>query len=170
MNLIFRLVWVAIASMWRPKLEMMDESRLSFRVLPNDLDINIHMNNGRYLTITDLGRVDLIMRAGLFPVLRRRKWYPVIGSMRVSYRRPLEPFQAYELVTRVLGWDEQWLYFEHRFEVGDRLMARVLMKGLFLHGREKVPTEELAAALGHDGVSPELDPAVVDALRQRETA
>ena len=30
------------------------------RVWPNDLDTNAHMNNGRYLTLMDLGRFDLM--------------------------------------------------------------------------------------------------------------
>ena len=34
------------------------------RVLPNDLDINGHMNNGRYLTIVDLMLVEYFGRSG----------------------------------------------------------------------------------------------------------
>ena len=32
------------------------------RVLPNDLDLLWHMNNGRYLSLMDQGRVDLMVR------------------------------------------------------------------------------------------------------------
>mgnify|MGYP003290859366 CR=1 FL=1 len=37
---------------------VLDDSRVCFRVLPNDCDVNLHMNNGRYWTIMDLGRAD----------------------------------------------------------------------------------------------------------------
>jgi acyl-CoA thioesterase FadM len=36
-----------------------------FRVLPNDIDINGHMNNGRYLTMLDLRIVEYFIRVGL---------------------------------------------------------------------------------------------------------
>jgi hypothetical protein len=56
MNLWLRLFWLALALLWRRKLDPRhDVSRLTFRVLPTDLDLNGHMNNGRYLTIMDLG-------------------------------------------------------------------------------------------------------------------
>ena len=37
---------------------------LTPRVLPNNLDINGHMNNGRYLTIVDLALFTLFIRSG----------------------------------------------------------------------------------------------------------
>ena len=42
-----------------------DESRLSFRCLPTDIDFNIHLNNARYLMLADLGRIDIFIRTGL---------------------------------------------------------------------------------------------------------
>lgn len=165
MNLFFRLIWV-IATAWRRSpLTMLDQSRLTLRVWPNDLDTNIHMNNGRYLTLMDLGRVDLIIRSGLWRVIRDNRWAPVIGSAKMSYRRPLDPFQRFDIVTQVLGWDDKWVYIEQRFMVGEAMHARGVVKTLFLRGREKVPTSELAAAIGHDGPSPEIEADLVAALR-----
>ena len=40
-------------------------NEITTRVWFNDLDINFHMNNGRYMTICDLTRVDLFVRSGL---------------------------------------------------------------------------------------------------------
>ena len=37
----------------------------------------------------------------------------------MRYKRALEPMQTYTVVTRVLGWDEKWLFIEHLFEGGD---------------------------------------------------
>lgn len=164
MNLIFRLIWIVLAAFRKPATGVFDETRICLRVLPNDLDTNIHMNNGRYLTIMDLGRVDLTIRSGLWRVMRANRWYPVVGSARMVFCRPLDPFQAYELTTRVAGWDGKWVYMEQRFVVGEMVHARGVLKALFLKGREKVPSAELARALGHDGPSPDLDPEMVAAL------
>ena len=41
---------------------------------PWDLDPWIELNNGRTLTLFDLGRIPMAQRSGLIPVLRDRKW------------------------------------------------------------------------------------------------
>lgn len=74
MNLIFRLAKVLITAFFRDRLSLLDESVLEFRVLPTDLDVNLHMNNARYLSVMDLGRLDLLVRAGLFATLVWRHW------------------------------------------------------------------------------------------------
>lgn len=164
-NLFFRLIWIVIAAFRKPASGMFEETRIRLRVLPNDLDTNLHMNNGRYLTIMDLGRLDLTVRSGLWRAMRDNKWYPVVGSARMTYRRPLDPFQAFELTTRVVGWDDKWVYMEQRFMVGDHMHARGVLKALFLKGKTKVTSAELAQAMGYDDPSPPLDPDLVAALR-----
>ena len=164
MNLIFRLIWVLLAAFRKPAVDILDETRIRLRVLPNDLDTNIHMNNGRYLTIMDLGRMDLTIRSGLWRAMRDNKWYPVVGSAKMTFRRPLDPFQAYELTTQVIGWDDKWIYMEQHFLVGERVHARGVLKALFLKDGKKVPSTELAHALGHDEASPQIDSEIVAAL------
>jgi len=164
MNLIVRLIWVILTARGRGRMGAEDEGRFTLRCWPNDLDVNMHMNNGRYLTIMDLGRLDLIARTGLWPVMRARKWYPVIASAKISFRRSLNVFETFELTTQVIGWDDKWLYIEHRMERGGKVMAQAFVKGLFLGPGGKVPMAELIGAMGHDPQSPELDPEIVAAL------
>ncbi|NCT41334.1 MAG: thioesterase [Alphaproteobacteria bacterium] len=115
MNLYIRLVLVLIKSLWRKRLALLETSITHFHVLPNDLDLNMHMNNGRYLTVMDLGRIDLMMRCGLLQKALKHKYAPVLGSVKMRYRLPLLPFQPYELQTRIVCWDEKWAYMEQRF-------------------------------------------------------
>ncbi len=114
---------------------MLDECVLAFRVMPADLDINLHMNNGRYLQIMDLGRFDYIIRAGLFAEMRRRRWMPLVGSETIRFRRSLAPFRTYQLHTRLVYWDDKWFFFEQRFTARGELIASAMVKGL-LRGRE----------------------------------
>lgn len=65
MNLALRLLIVIIGTAFRPRLAPDSISRIRGCVLPNDLDLNFHMNNGRYLTVLDLGRIDFLLRIGL---------------------------------------------------------------------------------------------------------
>ncbi|KAG1647621.1 hypothetical protein GQR58_030448 [Nymphon striatum] len=55
-----------------PKSEVMDETRMHLHVLPTDLDIAVHMNNGRYLTLADLGRWDMMIRNGFWKTMRAK--------------------------------------------------------------------------------------------------
>ena len=83
MNLWLRILFLLLATPFRPKLEPpFGVSRLTFDVWPNDLDTNLHMNNGRYLTIMDLGRLDLTLRMGLAGHARRNGWMPRYSSHR----------------------------------------------------------------------------------------
>ena len=116
MNLILRMIKVLVAALFGQRLGVLDSSILTFRVWPNDLDINLHMNNGRYLTIMDLGRADLMIRCGLGKVILKRRWMPVLGAVTIQYRRSLSPFQGFRLRTRILCWDEKWVFLEHRVE------------------------------------------------------
>ena len=165
MNLFFRLIWIVVAAFRKPSVGILDETRIRLRVLPNDLDTNFHMNNGRYLTIMDLGRLDLTIRSGLWRAMRDNRWAPVVGGAKMVFRRPLDPFQRYDLATRLVGWDGKWVYIEQRFEVDGHMHARGVVRALFLKGRDKVPSADLAAALGHEGPSPALDADMVAALR-----
>ena len=113
MNLLFRLIRVVIAALLRPRLDMLDTSELTLRVWPNDLDLNLHMNNGRYFTVMDLGRIDLMIRTGVARWMWRRKWTPVVASETMRFPRALKPFQRYRLKTRVLCWDERWIFLEN---------------------------------------------------------
>lgn len=156
MNLWFRLLRVFITSLFRPRLGFTDESVLRFRVMPHDLDINIHMNNARYFALMDLGRFDLIARCGLWRLVVRHRWQPVIGAALVRFRRPLRPFQPLSLTSRLLGWDEKWLYIEHRIDSNGMLACHTVVRGAFVGAEGVVPPAELTRALGHAEPPPPL--------------
>lgn len=154
MNLLIRCFLVWMTSFFRKPLKLTEPSILDLVVFPGDLDIYAHMNNGRYLTVMDLGRFDFILRSGLGSMARRMKWNPLVASAVVRYRRPLFLFQRYRLVTRVVSWDERWIYIEQRFEHDGHLVCVGLIKGLFFGARGRIPTHEVI----HQ-VSPGLLPA-----------
>ena len=127
---------------------MHDASILEFRVWPNDLDLNRHMNNGRYLTVMDLGRIDLIGRMGLLATVRDQRWFPVLGSAVIRYHRPLGLMDRYTLTTRIVGWDEKWFYLSQVFTREGKLVASAYTKGLLRAPGRSVPTGEVLAAVG----------------------
>lgn len=167
MNLLLRLLRVLIATRFRGRIDVLEESVLNLVVWPTDLDLNLHMNNGRYLSVMDLGRVDHVARTGLLRLIVRNRWQPVLGTATIRYRRSLRLFQRYRLITRVVCWDEKWAYMEQRFERDGHLMAQAYVKALFRTGRRTLRSREVLNALGRMQRSPAMPP-VIEALRLAE--
>jgi YbgC/YbaW family acyl-CoA thioester hydrolase len=132
-NLLFRLLktlllWIVFPA----RRGILDESVVSFRVWPNDLDTNLHMNNGRYMTLMDLGRLDLLLRNGAIRHVMAQKWYPVLASCQIRFRRPLNLFQKFEIRTRIVSWDEKWVYLEQRILRNGDMALHAYLKGVFV--------------------------------------
>lgn len=152
-----------------PRLQPHDTCVTRWRVLPGDIDLFGHMNNGRYQTLMDLGRIDFLLRCGLFAGVLRERWIAPVGLASLSYRKPLKPFERFELHTRLLHWDERWFYFQQDFvRAGDasRPVATGLVKTLFVGRSGAVGTPEvIRATAGRELVAPPLDEALRAAFR-----
>ena len=162
MNLYWRLLLTVWQALTGPKTQdLTAPGRLRLRVYPNDLDFNGHMNNGRFLSVMDLGRLHLVMRSGLLRLVIRQKLAPTLAAAQIRYRMQLNPFQPFDLETRVLCWDEKWIYMEQRFLFVNgpkkgAVAAIGLVKGAFYDNSTKttMPTPGLLAALGWTQDSP----------------
>jgi len=142
MNLIFRMLWVWWLSRRRERLPVgVAESRLRLMMLPTDLDVNLHMNNGRYLTIADLSRLDLFIRTGMVGVMRKERWAPLIIEHTMVYKKSLRLFQRYEVMMQLTHWDERHFHMTHQFLVGERVVAEGTSRGV-IQGREGVVAPE----------------------------
>ena len=98
-----------------PPLGVLDEDRLRMRVWPNDIDLNLHMNNARYLSVMDYARTHLLARTRLLEHIVRSRWQPLVGAAWLTYRRSLPLFSAFSLTSRMICWDEKWFYIEQTF-------------------------------------------------------
>jgi acyl-CoA thioesterase FadM len=169
MNLWLRLLGVLIGSLFRPRLGLLDESVLPGRVWLTDLDLNIHMNNARYLAVMDLGRMDIFLRARLIGGLIQHRIQPVVGSTMVRYRRALRPFQQFVLRTRCIGWDERRVYLDFQMWAGDKLACHAVCWTAFRKDGKRIEPVEVARLLGVAQASPPL-PAWTQSMRDLEGA
>jgi acyl-CoA thioesterase FadM len=156
MNLIFRMFLTIFLANRKPKMRALDMSRMFMRVLPTDLDIQMHMNNGRYLSIMDLGRIDMMVRVGFWSIARSKGWFPVVGAARMEYRRSLTVFQRYEMTSQIVAWDDRWIFVEQQFLYRDKLCTRAVFKTMIRSKDGLVTPKEVMAATGLKLTSPEL--------------
>jgi acyl-CoA thioesterase FadM len=140
----------------KPPLGIFDTHARSMLCTPLDADMFWEMNNGRILTFYDLGRFGLAQRIGLIGTLRERGWGLVVAGSSVRYRARIRPFQRFELRTRLVGWDERFLYLEQAMWRGDTACNHALLRtGVTEKGR-LVPTERVAEAMNVPATSPPL--------------
>ena len=157
MNLIWRTLWRMFLARRKPSgASPLDVSTTSFRVLPTDVDTLGHMNNGRFLSIADLGRFELLQDAGLYGPMRKRGWYPVVVASTISYRKSLDLWKKYVVESRFVGVDDRAVYVEQRFTVDGEIYAQMVIRGRFLKQRGGlVPMDELFEFFG---ISPDAVP------------
>ncbi|MGE0053890.1 MAG: thioesterase family protein [Hyphomicrobium sp.] len=168
MNLWLRMIWVVIAGWLGGVLKPpQDVSSVSFRVWPHDLDPFGHMNNGRYLTIMDLGRTDIMVRSGLLRAAARHKWTPIASAVVIRFRREMRLFQKFRLESRILWWDDTVSIIEQIFVLeggphNGQVAAHALFKGGLYDraARKFVPISRLMEEIGLSGQSPDMPPRV----------
>jgi acyl-CoA thioesterase FadM len=151
-----RLLRVGSSLIGKSKVDLLATTRISLLAWPNDLDFNLHVNNGRYFALADIGRMHWFVRTGILRVARQQKAFPVIGDAIAKFRHDLKAFQTFEIHTRIIGWDRKWGYIEHRFVRLDRVIGVVAIRGVFRGPGGPVSPEVLLAGLGHTAASPEL--------------
>ncbi|MEO6827463.1 MAG: acyl-CoA thioesterase [Microbacteriaceae bacterium] len=148
-HMIFRTMLHALASRFSQRLGHYDVARTRFRVMPSDLDIFKHMNNGVYFSIADIGRFDLLTRNGVWAIFKQRGWYPVVASETMSFRKSLELWQRFTVESRLLGFDDKAVYVEQRFVVDGEIYTQAFIRGRFLRrSGGVVPISELLDAVG----------------------
>ncbi len=150
-NLVFRVIWLWLTVGRKPPLDFRDVDRLPMRARWTDLDQLRHVNNGVYLSMMDLGRVDLMKRSGMWKRLMDAAYYPVVAAQTITYRKSLQWRQRFVLETRMAGFHDKALFVEQRFVVDGEIFARAFVKARFLkRSGGTVSVEELNALAGED--------------------
>jgi len=88
-----------------------------------ELDYNMHKSNSTYLTDLDIARgyhVYCLFRVGIKKYntgAERRKgmFIPALGGVTLTFKREIKPYQKYDIWTRVLSWDDKWVYLVSHF-------------------------------------------------------
>ncbi len=163
MNLWIRIFLYLLTLAWRPSLVLPDDtSKLRFHVLPTDLDISLHMNNGRYLTLMDLGRLDIIFASGLWRIMLRDRLTPIASAIAIRYRRELRLGNRVTLHSKIVAWDDKTVVIQQIFLLEDgqhkgQVAAQALFKGGLYDRRKRtfVPIPTLMDAIGVEAESPE---------------
>lgn len=139
-----------------PPLGITEAHVSTHRCWPWDLDPWVELNNGRTLTLYDLGRIPLASRTGLIGTLRKNQWGITVAGNSVRYRRRIRAFHRFTMVSRTIGWDHRFVYMEQSMWRKGECCNHMLIRSAITSAKGIVPPAEALVAFGHDPVSPSL--------------
>ncbi|NCU19541.1 acyl-CoA thioesterase [Candidatus Falkowbacteria bacterium] len=124
---------------------------------PWDLDPWVELNNGRTLTLYDLGRIPLAARTGLLAVLKSNRWGITVAGNSVRYRRRVRAFDRLEMRSRCIGWDARFFYMEQSMWKAGACTSHMLIRSAVTSAQGIVVPPQVLAAMGRpDLASPAL--------------
>ncbi|XP_067638920.1 protein THEM6 [Eurosta solidaginis] len=107
---------VFLARFIKGKCHILEATTVGGICLTNDIDwLLYHMNNARYLRELDFARVDFYERTDLYRTLKARGGSVFQGAATIRYRRFIRPYHCFQIHSRIIYWDDQSVYMEHRF-------------------------------------------------------
>lgn len=139
-----------------PKMAIDATHVSSHRCWPQDIDMWMELNNGRTLTIYDLGRIPMAVRIGLMDALKREKLGLTVAGSVVRYRRRIRPFEKFEMRSRGLFWDDKFFYVEQSiWKLNGECANHAVFRTAVTDKNGIVSPSKVAAAMGHNDPSPQ---------------
>jgi acyl-CoA thioesterase FadM len=114
---------------------------------PWDIDLWWELNNGRTLTFYDLGRLVLAKRIGFIALLKQNGWGMTVAGTTIRYRARVKMFDKVQLRSRVLGWDDKFIYIEQSMWKGDTCTSGAVLRMAVIDGAGLVRMDRVTAAL-----------------------
>ncbi|RLV96058.1 Uncharacterized protein JA1_000595 [Spathaspora sp. JA1] len=140
---------------------------LHSHVSPLEIDMYMHKSNSTYFLDLDIARTKLLSR------LFQKFWwncydnvqgkfktkysmsnipYTPVATVQCRFIRELKPFQKYKISSRILAWDDKWLFVISKFITSNKgedvVNAIALTKYVLKNGRITVTPKEYLGICG----------------------
>lgn len=154
---VIRMVWQLFKHRKDARLPLTGTHISHHYCMPWDIDMWMELNNGRTLTIYDLGRIPLARRVGLVDLLRQNRWGLTMAGVSVRYRARIRAFERIEMRSRAVCWDDRFIYLEQSMWKADGTCANhALYRSAVTGKRGIVPPTEVMAKMDLAVDSPEM--------------
>ncbi len=123
---------------------------VSMRAWPWLCDAYRHLNNSAYLRLAEDARWAWTAKTPLLETSLRQGWMFLVGGADVVYRRPIPLMSKFDLISRVEGADDRWLYFSQEFVLpSGKSACRILLRAMVRKRGGAVPPSDVFAVTGH---------------------
>ncbi|MFD3191248.1 acyl-CoA thioesterase [Sedimentitalea sp. HM32M-2] len=155
---VFRLIKDMLIARRQPPLPLTGTHVSRHICWPWDLDLWMELNNGRAMTLYDLGRSMNAQRVGLVRAVTQNRWGMTMAGSSVRFRRRIRGFERFEMRSRAVCWDDRFLYLEQTmWKRSGECASHVLFRAAVTDRNGIVPIDRVLAAMGRSGAqSPEM--------------
>lgn len=168
MNLFFRRFWLYLSTLFGVKqAPLLDKHKRQFRVWLTDQDMFLHMTNSRYLSFSDLARLNLLIRTGLNRHLQNQGWHMEICAQTRTITRMLKAPQSFVATCEVMGWTDHYIAFRHDLMRGEKTHAEInTVMRINDADSNPVAPSALLEAINWTGEAPTLSKIYLDLIAQ----
>lgn len=153
---VFRLLYQSLRARRLPPLEPLGTHVSHHICWPWDLDVFLELNNGRTLTLFDMGRIPLAERVGLRRFLQQKRWGLTVAGSAVRYRHRVRMFDRIEMRSRLIGWDARFTYVEQVMLVRGTVTGQAVYRTAVTNRDGIVPPQILVEEMSPGLASPRL--------------
>ncbi|MDX2321930.1 MAG: acyl-CoA thioesterase [Moritella sp.] len=114
-----------------------------FRVGFRHIDLNLHINNAKYLMFLEKARWDHSIQTNTFNTLLKNKLNFIVAGVEVGYIREIRLFKKFDVETTYLGWDEKYFYLEQKCVADGKLYNYSLVKAVFVQKGKVISPEKV---------------------------
>jgi acyl-CoA thioesterase FadM len=139
-----------------PPLPLLGTHISTHRIWPQDIDPWRELNNGRTLTLFDLGRLPLFQRTGIIRDIAAQGWFLTVAGNTTRYRRRVTLFAKVTMVSHCIGWDARFFYMEQSLWRGDECTSHMLLRAAIANRQGIIPPGEALQKIGRAEDSPAL--------------
>ena len=115
-------VYISSKLFWKP-VDLKSDFTRSRIVSVLDCDALNYMANSKYFYYMDLIRLEVMFRSELYKNTVKKGMYPVIGSQKIIYKKPLKRWSRFSVTLALEGWDDNWVYHRQIFKQNTQICA-----------------------------------------------
>lgn len=105
----------------------------------------------------DFIRFEILFRSKLYDNTFKKGIFPVLGSQKFIYKKPLKRWNKFKITLKLEGWDDKWVYHSQTFEQNGELYAVGYTKVAFWKNRKAIDMRKLIYDCGL--YKPEMNPS-----------
>ncbi|GAA4974684.1 hypothetical protein GCM10023315_26570 [Algibacter aquimarinus] len=81
------------------------------------------MANSKYFYYMDLIRFEILFRSDMYKSTIKKGMFPVLGSQKIIYKKPLKRWNKFDITLVLEGWDDHWVYHRQVFKRNNEVYA-----------------------------------------------
>lgn len=143
------LIYVFFGSkfFWKP-VDLMANLTRTRRVSILDCEAFRFMANSKYFYYMDFIRLEILFRSDLYANTMKRGMFPVLGSQKIIYKKPLKRWTKFDITLVIEGWDDHWVYHRQVFTRNQEVYAIGITKVGFWKKHKIQDMRKIIAASG----------------------